>query len=81
MSVSYTHLQGMVGGYETKYTKALDVHYTFEAVSYTHLDVYKRQPFNMHVESSHVLVTKCIIYEMRHIGKHGYYMISHRMKL
>ena len=22
--------QGMVGGYETKYTKALDVHYTFE---------------------------------------------------
>ena len=38
-------------------------------------------PFNMHVESSHVLVTKCIIYEMRHIGKHGYYMIGHRIKL
>ena len=38
-------------------------------------------PFNMHVESSHVLVTKCIIYEMRHIGKHRYYMIGHRIKL
>ena len=38
-------------------------------------------PFNTCMWVCHVLVTRCIISELRHIGKHVYCMIGHRMSL